>query len=204
MRVPASIRRISRKNTQCYRLPFPASPTLRAAQISAATSFEGVEPFASGRWGELEIYRPSVLVGRSEDLTRLAEQVKLGAIDLKSVDRVVFVSTECGEKAVSDTLRVVLWQTFGVPVYELLVGPEGMLLAYECQAQEGWHAQPYANFSVSHGEVVIDALHQKRLRTGLLGYIETATCACGCPGMRVMHIQAHGSKEPRHELAATA
>jgi hypothetical protein len=117
---------------------------------------------------------------------------------------VVFVLTQCGDRPVSDTVRVVLWQTFGVPVYELLVGPGGMLLACECEAQEGWHAQPYANFSVSHGEVVIEALRQKRLRTGLLGYIETALCACGRPGMRVMHTEAQGSNQVRHELAATA
>jgi hypothetical protein len=204
MRVPASVRRFSRKNTQHYRLPFPASPNLRAAQVSAATFFEGVQPFPDERWGELEIYRPSVLVGPAEDLKRLAERVRFGALDVRSVDRVVFVLTQCGNRPLSDTLRVVLWQTFGVPVYELLIGPGGMLLARECEVQEGWHAQPYAKFSVSHGEVLVDALHHRKLRTGLLGYIETAVCACGRPGMRVMHTEAQGSNEVRSELAATA
>ena len=50
----------------------------------------------------------------------------------------------------------------------------------------------------------MDTLRQKKLRTGLLGYIETAVCACGRPGMRVMHTEAHMSNEIRHELAATA
>jgi hypothetical protein len=202
--MPVSIRRFSRRSTQHYRLPFPASPNLRAAQITAATSFEAVEPFPCERWGELETYRPRVLAGPAEELKRLAERVKLGTVDVKSVDRVVFVLTRCGDRPVSDTSRVVFWQAFGVPVYELLVGPQGMLLACECEAQEGWHAQPYANFSVSRGEVVIDALRQKRLRTGLLGYIETALCACGRPGIRVMHTETRGSNEIQPELAATA
>jgi hypothetical protein len=204
MRVPASIRRFSRKSTQRHTLPFPASPSLRAAQVTAATFFDGVQPFPHERWAELETYRPSILVGPAEDLTRLVERVRRGTVDVKSVDRVVFVLTQCGDRPVSDGLRLVLWQTFGVPVYELLVSTGGMLLACECEAQEGWHAQPYASFFVSHGEVLVDALRHKRLRTGLLGYVETAVCSCGRSGMRVMHAEAQGSNEVRRELAATA
>ena len=63
---------------------------------------------------------PAYWLGLAEDLKRLAERVKLGTIDVKSVDRVVFVLTQCGDIPLSDTSRVVLWQTFGVPVYELL------------------------------------------------------------------------------------
>jgi len=63
----------------------------------------------------------------------------------------------------------VLWQTFGVPVYELLVGAEGILLARECELQEGWHAQPYAIFSVTDNELLVKAFRQKALRTGLFG-----------------------------------
>ncbi|MGI8960373.1 MAG: hypothetical protein ACR2IV_11550 [Bryobacteraceae bacterium] len=192
MRVPASFRRFSRKRTQHRRLPFPASPNLRAAQVTAATFFDGVEPFSAERWGELEAYRPRVLVGPAEDLRKLAERVELGKIDVKSVDRVVFVLTDCGDKPLPDISRVLLWQAFGVPVYELLVGAAGILLACECEAQEGWHPQPYATFSLSHDEVVVDALRQQRLRTGLIGYIETALCACGRPGTRRMHTEAQG------------
>jgi hypothetical protein len=203
MRVPTSIRRFSRTGSQHHTLPFPASSSLRAAQVTASTFFDGVKTFPDERWGEIETYRPSVLVGPAEDLKKLAEEVRRGTVDTTSVDRVVFVLTQCGDKPLYDTLRVVLWQTFGVPVYELLVGTGGVLLACECEAQEGWHAQPYASFSVSHGELLVDALRQKRLRTGMLGYIETAVCACGRPGMRVMHTEAQGSNEIQ-ELAATA
>src|SRR5690349_25008401 len=114
MQVPTSIRRFSRRSTQHHTLPFPASPSLRAAQITAATFFDGVKPFPYERWGELETYRPSVLIGPTEDLKRLAGRVELGIVDVRSVDRVVFVLTQCGDRPLSDTLRVVLWQAFGV------------------------------------------------------------------------------------------
>ncbi|MFL6353311.1 MAG: hypothetical protein ACJ74Z_15885 [Bryobacteraceae bacterium] len=202
--MPASIRRFSRHRTQHHTLPFPASPNVRAAQITATTFFDRVELFPHERWGELETYRPQILVGPAADLKRLAEGVKVGAVNVKSVDRVVFVLTQCGDPPMADTLRVVFWQTFGVPVYELLIGVGGVLLACECEAQEGWHAQPYANFSVSHDEVYVDAVRQTRLATGLIGYLETSICACGRPGTRVMHRETQGSNEVRQELAATA
>jgi hypothetical protein len=144
------------------------------------------------------------LVGPTSGLQRLAERIKLGALDLRSVDHVVFVLTECGDKPLSDVSRVVLWQTFGVPVYELLIGAEGILLACECQAQEGWHAQPYATFSVNGNELVVHAFRQKPLYTGLLADIETAACPCGRPGVRLMNVAALGPKDIQREFAATA
>jgi hypothetical protein len=204
MRVPVGIRRFSRKRTEHRRLPFPASPNLRVAQITATTSFDDVEAFPPERWRELETYRPRILVGPVSDLQRLVERVELGRVDVRSVDHVVFVLTECGDKPISDPSRVVLWQTFGVPVIELLAGADGILLACECLAQDGLHPQPYATFSVSGNELVAHAFRQKGLRTGMLGYIETAACPCGRPGTRLMNVEPLGREDIQRELAATA
>src|SRR6266513_3115197 len=104
MRVSTGIRRFSRKATQYHTLPFPASPNLRAAQVTAVTFFEMVDPFPDERWGELESYRPRVLVGPAWNLKQRAERVERGTVDVTSVDRVVFVLTQCGDRPVSDTL----------------------------------------------------------------------------------------------------
>jgi hypothetical protein len=130
--------------------------------------------------------------------------VELGTVDVRSVDHVVFVLTECGDRPISDVSRVVLWQTFGVPVRELLVGADGILLACECQAQDGWHPQPYATFSVSGNELVAHAFRHKGMRTGMLGYIEAAACPCGRPGTRLMNVKPLGREDIQRELAATA
>jgi hypothetical protein len=204
MQVPAKIRRLGRQRTRHCELPFPAGPELRVAQITATSPFDRVAAFPPERWEELEAYRPQVLVGPAAELQKLRERVELGLLDLKAIDHAVFVLIECGDKPLSDASRVVLWQTFGVPVYELFVGMGGVLLASECEAHEGWHVQPYANFSVSHDELVVNALTQKTQRTGLLGSIETAGCPCGRPGKRVMGVETVRSKTARHELAATA
>jgi hypothetical protein len=204
MRVPVGIRRFKRKSTHHRRLPFPASPDVRAAQVTPTTFFEDVEAFSYERWTELERYRPRILVGPATDLRRLAEQVELGTVDIRSVDRAVFVLTACGGTPVSDVARVVLWQTFGVPVRELLIGAEDILLACECELQEGWHPQPYATFSIHQNELLVHAFRQQARRTGLLGNIESALCPCGRPGMRLTDIEALGPRELPQELAATA
>lgn len=204
MRIPAKIRRLGRQRTRYCELPFPAGPDLRVAQITATTHFDRVSAFPPDQWHELETYRPQVLVGPAPELQKFIEWVKLGVVDFKSIDHAIFVLIECGDKPLSDMSRVVLWQTFGVPVYELFVGAGGVLLASECEAHEGWHVQPYASFSLSDEELVVKALSQKTHRTGLLGSIETAGCPCGRPGTRVLGIEALASRTGRYELAATA
>jgi hypothetical protein len=204
MRVPVGIRRFKRKSTHPRRLPFPASPDVRAAQVTPTTFFEDIKAFSHERWRELEDYRPRILVGPATELRRLAEQVELGNLDVRSVDRAVFVLTACGGTPVSDVARVVLWQTFGVPVYELLVGAKDILLACECELQEGWHPQPYATFSLHENELLVHAFRQPAHGTGLLGKIESAACPCGRPGMRLTDIEALGPRELPRELAATA
>lgn len=204
MQVPAKIRRLGRQRTPHCELPFPAAPDLRVAQITATSHFDRVSAFPPDRWQELETYRPQVLVGPAQQLQKFIEWVKLELVDLKSIDHAIFVLIECGDRPFSDMSRVVLWQTFGVPVYELFVGVGGVLLASECEAHEGWHVQPYARFSLSDEELVVNALNQKTQRTGLLGSIETTGCPCGRPGARVMGIESLRSKTAWYELAATA
>lgn len=191
------------RNATRRRLPFPAASNLRVAQVAGGSFFAGVQAFWPQRWDELEAFRPQVLVGPATDLQRLAERMRLHTIDLKDVDRAIFVLTECGAKPLTDVLRVVLWQTFGVPVYELFMGGGGLLLASECELHEGWHVEPPAAFSVISDELIIDTPTRHRLRTGLTGYLENELCPCGRPGARVMDVKPRSSRASR-QLAATA
>jgi hypothetical protein len=147
-----------------------------------------VEAFWPQRWDELEAFRPQVLVGPATELQRLAERVRLHTIDLKYLDRAIFVLTECGDKPLTDVLRVVLWQTFGVPIYELFMGA-GLLLASECELHEGWHIEPPAAFSIAGNELIIDIPGRHRLRTGLNGHLDYELCSCGREGTRVMNLK---------------
>ena len=204
MRVPVTIMRLGRPYARLPRLPFPGASRLRAAQITATSSFDRVSAFPSERWPELQLFRPQVLVGPAADLLNLATDVETGAVDLASVDHAIFVLTGCGDEPLSDVSRVVLWQTFGVPVYELFVASKGKVLASECEAHDGWHVEPDVKFFVKNDELHVHAPRQNITSTGLIGHIETSACACGREGGRVMEIAACAARENWSAPAATA
>ena len=149
-------------------------------------------------------FQPQVLVGSVSDLRRLAELVQRRAMDLSSLDRAIFAVTRCGDQPVTDISRVVLWQTFGVPVYEIFVGPRGVLLAWECEAHDGWHVDPGTRFSVLKNEIMLDVPGRQPIPTGLTGSIDNETCPCGCPGTRLVNVEALALISFRRALAATA
>jgi len=205
LRFPTNIRRLRSRSKHRPRLPFPAAADLRVAQLgSAANTFDGAECFSRERWSELESFAPHVLVGSPSELRRIAELSERGVVELASVDRAIFALTRCGEQPVSDVSRVVLWQAFGVPVYELFVGTRGALLASECEAHEGWHIEEGAKFSAVRGEIVLETGARRVSATGLTGRIESEPCPCGRSGSRLIGIEPLALVRVRRALAATA
>ncbi len=200
------LKRVPAAATHQFRLPFPVSPGVRFAQLGAGPMFGGIKPFQAERRIELEAYRPQVIVGRAKDLQTLAEQVELCVLDLSSVDHAIVVVTECGTAPVSDVARVVLWQTFGVPVFEVFTGLDYSVLAAECELHEGWHLEPDVRLNMLQGELVLDARGNAGLRTGLSGRIDAEPCPCGRTTPRVMSVRPAmvGTGSSRARLAAIA
>jgi hypothetical protein len=200
----ANIKRFRPHNRSRRQLPLPAGSNVRIAQVSVSTgSFDLAQSFYRDRWDELESFRPCVLVGSEADLRGLAELAQRNFLDLTSVDHAIFVLTACGEKPPTDVSRVVLWQAFGVPVYELFVDAKARLLASECEAHEGWHVESCASFSLLDGELILNAPGLSDLPTGLTGRIEIELCPCGRGGMRVLDVEAL-TPSAEWTLAATA
>lgn len=205
LQLPSNINRFRAQSRSRRKLPLPASSSVRVAQVSAAAiRFDSVELFCRDRWDQLEAFRPGVLVGSAADLRSLAELTERSILDLASIDHATFVLTGCGDRPVSDTCRVVLWQAFGVPVYELFTGPGGVLLACECEAHEGWHVEPGVTLSLVEGEVMVEAAGLTVTRTGLGAGIDSGMCPCGRAGTRLTNIEALASRRSRRQLAATA
>ena len=202
--VSNNLRRFRSQQATGTKLPFPAPSNLRLAQLNPAPLFDSVEPFTPERWVELEAYRPRVLVGRATELHRLAEQVELGMIDLSCVDHAIIALTASGDNPVSDILRVILWQTFGVPVFELYIGLDQSLLASECEAHEGWHLEPDVHVSLLHDELILDSPGGRGQRTGLTGTLDLEPCPCGRSTPRVLNIESIARPESERQLAAIA
>jgi hypothetical protein len=186
------------------KLPILGTSKIRAAQLTTAVSFDGVEAFPPERWRDLKTYGPNVLIGAASVLQRLAERMDLLTLELTSVDHAIFVLTEIGDKPVTDSMRVVLWQHFGVPVYELYLDAKGALLASECEAQDGWHVEAGARFFVRNGELMVQHSQDGFSRTGLSHLLTSTPCACGRTGMRVLDPEMHAEDEAQPFLAATA
>jgi phenylacetate-coenzyme A ligase PaaK-like adenylate-forming protein len=186
------------------KLPVIQTSKLRAAQLTAAASFEGADAFPPERWRDLKTFAPNVLIGPASALQRLMERMDLPTLELTSVDHAVFVLTEVGDKPVSDSTRAVLWQHFGVPVYELYLDSRGVLLASECEAQDGWHVESGARFFLQNRELMVQSTPGGPVRTGLVRFLESARCACGRSGTRILDPELHVDEEALPFLAATA
>jgi hypothetical protein len=179
------------------RLPLLPGGKLKVAQLSPGTTFQSAEVFAPGHWQELEAFAPNVLVGSAADLQRLAERIDLRTLNIDSVDHAIFVVTEIGDKPLTDLLRVVLWQRFGVPVYELLTRA-GMLLGFECENHDGLHILGSARFLVQKGELMLENGADRLLRTGMLRELDSVPCPCGRPGARIMEPRTGHVELPTH------
>jgi hypothetical protein len=176
------------------RLPLPVIDTanLRLAHLDSATVFAGARAFPPERWSALDAFSPNVLAGSVAQLQRLIERIRLRTVSAAVVDHSIVVVTQLGDTPLTPRFRDRLWEQFGVPVYEVYLDEEVRLLAYECEAQEGWHIARDVRFTMSGGELL---LHRgvEAVRTGLNWVIEESACACGRPERRLL--------QPLHPMA---
>lgn len=141
------------------------------------------------RWSDLQLFGPNVVIGSLLELQRLATEVHQRSLDMSSVDRALVVLTRFGANPLNDLSRVALWQTFGVPIFELYLGLDQTLLASECEAHEGWHlADGVACTTLESGELIFEGAGNSGLRTRLKASIDRTTCPCGRKTPRVLDI----------------
>ena len=145
-----------------------------------------------------------MLVGDVASLDRLLEQVQFGMLDLACVDRALVVLTRYRARPINDISRVALWQGFGVPIFELYLGPDNGLLAAECGAHEGWHLESGIDCWRHDDELILDNPGNYGLRTGLSATIESAACPCGRTTPRLVNIEMIHRFASHRRLAASA
>jgi hypothetical protein len=186
------------------RSPFAIPGHVRQAQLSGSPVFDRVRVFGANEWLQLEAFRPQVLIGSASRLKQLSEEIQAGQIDFNSVDHAVFILTSCGEAPVDDVFRVLLWQSFGVPVYELLVTEDGELLAADCEAQEGWHLQSGIEANVLNRELHLRTAGGRLVHSGLTAEISAHRCPCGRATCRITNAERLRRPALVRRLAATA
>ncbi|MBV9224154.1 MAG: hypothetical protein JOY85_09010 [Acidobacteriaceae bacterium] len=203
MRSPVEIGHFRTYRTGRRKLPITVPSQVRMVQVSSpAALFEGAHYFSQAQLTELQNYEPQILLGSTEDLLNLAERVGKGSLNLSKLDRAVFVLTDCRAVPLRDRQRVTFWQTFGVPVYELLLGGNGVLLAAECEAYEGWHIADDITFSSVGGQLWYSTRRGYSGGTGLIGEVQTQPCPCGRTGKRLVNVAMDLEDAVRHRLSA--
>jgi len=119
-----------------------------------------VRVFERGWCPAAAAYRPQAIAGRWPRLESLLN------VKIESLTHAVIVLARVGDDLLTMERRQRLWKAFRVPVFEQIIGPNGVLLAAECEAHAGLHIES-AKFDLG-----------SRL-------IETAPCGCGRPGPRL-------------------
>jgi len=111
----------------------PIDPAPRTAILAPGfCETRTVRTFAEG-WSErARKFNPASLAGPLPLLRRLAR-------DTWSFDQALVVFTYAGGPVVSLGDRDLLWNAFGVPVFEQYLSPRNKLLASECDAHSGLH-----------------------------------------------------------------
>lgn len=173
---------------------------LRPAQIGTFQTLPDVPWFANDAWHLIPVQAPDALTGTRGSLLRLCRYITAWRLDFTFIHRAVFVITQVGERPVSEQTRDELWSVFGVPVFELFVAGDGVILAYECEAHEGWHVNTRAaQFVKLRGEphLVLRRLlpdgGPSAVGVGFTGAVTRQPCACGLETERVVNLP---SSEP--------
>ena len=113
----------------------PLDETLRTAiLVGGFRETRSIRVFPGG-WSDAVVnFRPSAIAAPLQYLRRLAAQA--GSLIL---GHAIIAFTDSATLGVSDSDRDLLWQAFGVPVFEQYLGSHNELLAAECEAHAGLH-----------------------------------------------------------------
>jgi hypothetical protein len=85
----------------------------------------------------------------------------------------LIVLSDLHEGLIMEADREYIWQSFGVPVFEYLIGGDGRIVARECEAHDGLHLEPDSAFP---------------LKEDWPGKVTSEACPCGQSGDRLLSL----------------
>jgi len=176
--------------------PAPARTALLMPGFQSSGSVRVFEKFSRG---DLARYKPDALAGPVGILRQLAEGVEdRGAWAPRLEHSVIAFSAPQGS-FLSREAQDLFWRVFQAPVFGQLLGLADELLAWECEAHDGYHVVPEnAVFETdgegNGGELLVTSLVNLRrpvlkLGTGLTAGIEYSACDCGQSGWRLVGVR---------------
>jgi hypothetical protein len=136
-----------------------------------------------------EIWNYESVAGTVPALRRLAEAASESGLESTSLTRSLIIFTGFGREALTPEDRDLFWRVFQVPIFEQFLGPDGELLAIECEAHEGLHIRHDCRFELQgSGELTAAVDGTAPWDTGLTACVTSEMCACGEPGPRLVEM----------------
>jgi hypothetical protein len=121
---------------------YPMDPAPRTAVLAACFRQPRLRPgypvrvFPQGWSEEVSAFAPAAIAAPREQLLRLAAGDRPPALTHAAI-----ALESPGDPLLSVAERERLWRAFRVPVFEQIIGPDGELLAAECEAHDGLHIE---------------------------------------------------------------
>jgi hypothetical protein len=121
---------------------YPLDPAPRTAVLAACFRQPRFRPncpirvFPEGWSEEASAFAPAAIAAPREQLLGLA-----AADRPPGLTHAVIALASPGDPILSIAERERLWRAFRVPVFEQIIGPNGELLAAECEAHDGLHIE---------------------------------------------------------------
>lgn len=165
-------------------LRFPLAVHGRVALVDAGFRAEpGMHACTSGDQRGLAKFGPESMVLPVQTAVAFAQQKLNGSLELPSLKSaiVVLTSLDAGEAGLlTGRHRDLLWRAFELPVFEQLRGPDGRIIARECEVHDGLHMEA-ASLGARHGELMLEGR-----ATGCAAEVTHEHCDCGLtlPRMR--------------------
>jgi hypothetical protein len=123
-----------------HNLHYPLYPPPRVAVLGLELRGpRGVHCLPHWSGADLKRLRPHALAGWWNDLAEAARLVLAGELDLACLQYPIVVFLRPERAPLPARCHDRLWEWFGVPTFEQIRLPDGELLAYECEARDGYH-----------------------------------------------------------------
>lgn len=179
---------------------WPLPPAARTAVLmDGFRQRGGVKVFRRERRPDIAGYAPEALAGPVTELRALADAVENRSVRIPRLTHSVIAFAILRQGFLSDEVRELFWRVFKVPVFGQILSFDGAVLAWECEAHEGFHFnRDCAVFQTQSGgsepELLVTSLVDLRrpvirLATALTGTLEHSTCGCGQSGPRLMGLR---------------
>jgi len=119
---------------------YPARPVPRTAVLvpwfrPPSIRESNIRIFANGWSEQAARFNPAALAGTMEQLRALER------LPLASLTHALIVLHPMNHPRLREVDRDWLWRVFGLPVFEQVIGPRGLVLATECEAHDGLHVE---------------------------------------------------------------